>query len=72
MKGRFITLEGGEGAGKSTVFSLLLRFYDAHAGRVLLDGVDLRQLDPAQLRDHIALVPQQATLFAASAADMAA
>jgi ATP-binding cassette subfamily B protein len=47
----------------------LLRFHDAQTGSVRVDGVDLRELDPAQLREHIALVPQQPTIFAASAAE---
>ncbi|HYG05786.1 MAG TPA: ABC transporter transmembrane domain-containing protein [Stenotrophomonas sp.] len=67
--GETVALVGPSGAGKSTVLSLLLRFHDPQAGRVTLDGVDLRQLDPLQLREHIALVPQQPALFAASAAD---
>ncbi|MET0288267.1 MAG: ABC transporter transmembrane domain-containing protein [Pseudoxanthomonas sp.] len=67
--GETVALVGPSGAGKSTVFSLLLRFYDAEAGQLCLDGVDLRQLDTATLRDQIALVPQQPTLFATSAAD---
>ena len=67
--GETVALVGPSGAGKSTVFSLLLRFHDAQHGTVRLDGIDVRELDPAQLREHIALVPQQPTLFAASAAD---
>lgn len=67
--GETVALVGPSGAGKSTVFSMLLRFHDAQAGSIRIDGIDLRQLDPAQLREHIALVPQQPTIFAASAAD---
>jgi ATP-binding cassette subfamily B protein len=67
--GETVALVGPSGAGKSTVLSLLLRFHDPDAGSVQLDGIDLRQLDPAQLRQSIALVPQQPALFAASAAD---
>lgn len=67
--GETVALVGPSGAGKSTVFSMLLRFHDADTGSVQVDGVDLRELDPAQLREHIALVPQQPTIFAASAAD---
>ena len=67
--GETVALVGPSGAGKSTVFSMLLRFHDAQSGSVRIDGVDLRDLDPAHLREHIALVPQQPTIFAASAAE---
>ena len=67
--GETVALVGPSGAGKSTVFSLLLRFHDPQSGRVLVDGIDVRTLDPAQLREAIALVPQSPTLFAASARD---
>jgi ATP-binding cassette subfamily B protein len=67
--GETVALVGPSGAGKSTVFSMLLRFHDAQSGSIRIDGVDLRELDPADLREHIALVPQQPTIFAASAAD---
>ena len=67
--GETVALVGPSGAGKSTVFSLLLRFHDPQSGRVLVDGVDVRTLDPALLREAIALVPQSPTLFAASARD---
>lgn len=67
--GETVALVGPSGAGKSTVFSMLLRFHDAQSGAIRIDGVDLRELDPAALREHIALVPQQPTIFAASAAD---
>ena len=67
--GETVALVGPSGAGKSTVFTLLLRFYDPQHGRIAVDGLDVRELDPESLRDGIALVPQQPTLFAASAAD---
>ena len=67
--GETVALVGPSGAGKSTVFTLLLRFHDPEAGRIALDGVDIRLLDPARLRDAIALVPQSPTIFAASAVD---
>jgi ATP-binding cassette subfamily B protein len=67
--GETVALVGPSGAGKSTVFGLLLRFYDPQSGRITVDGVDLRDTDPAALRERIALVPQQPTLFAASARD---
>ena len=67
--GETVALVGPSGAGKSTVFTLLLRFHDPQHGQITLDGISLRELDPIALRDAVALVPQQPTLFAASAAD---
>ena len=67
--GETVALVGPSGAGKSTVFSLLLRFHDPQGGTISLDGIDVRDLDPTALREAIALVPQQPTIFAASAAD---
>ena len=67
--GETVALVGPSGAGKSTVLQLLLRFHDPAAGQVDVDGIDIRQLDPAALRAELALVPQQPTLFAASARD---
>ncbi len=65
--GETVALVGPSGAGKSTVLSLLLRFHDPDRGVVRVDGVDIAQLDPAQLREAVALVPQQPTIFATSA-----
>ncbi|MFN3702797.1 ABC transporter transmembrane domain-containing protein [Thermomonas sp.] len=67
--GETVALVGPSGAGKSTVFSLLLRFHDPQSGRILLDGIDIRNLDPVALRGVVALVPQSPVIFAASAAD---
>ncbi|HLU13170.1 MAG TPA: ABC transporter transmembrane domain-containing protein [Arenimonas sp.] len=67
--GETVALVGPSGAGKSTVFQLLLRFHDPQDGTVRVDGLDLRQLDPVQLRRNIALVPQDPVIFAASARD---
>jgi len=67
--GETVALVGPSGAGKSTVFAMLLRFHDPQSGRVSVDGVDIATLDPAALREAIALVPQQPTIFAASARD---
>ncbi|MFZ5668904.1 MAG: ABC transporter transmembrane domain-containing protein [Pseudomonadota bacterium] len=67
--GETVALVGPSGAGKSTVLRLLLRFYDPQAGRVLLDGIDLRDADPAQVRASMALVAQDAALFSGSALD---
>ncbi len=67
--GETIALVGPSGAGKTTVFQLLLRFHDPAQGRITLDGVDLRALALPELRGSFALVPQDAVLFGASAAD---
>jgi ATP-binding cassette subfamily B protein len=67
--GERVALVGPSGAGKSTVFRLLLRFYDPVRGSVSVDGVDLREADPRELRARMALVAQDAALFSASAAD---
>ncbi|HKX91628.1 MAG TPA: ABC transporter transmembrane domain-containing protein [Sphingomicrobium sp.] len=64
-----LALVGPSGAGKTTIFQLAERFYDPQAGRVLLDGVDLRDVDPADVRQRIAMVPQETVIFAASARD---
>ncbi len=64
--GEKVALVGPSGAGKTTVFQLLLRFYDPQSGAVRIDGVDLRSADPAQVRSRIALVPQDPVIFAAS------
>jgi ATP-binding cassette subfamily B protein len=65
--GETVALVGPSGAGKSTAFQLLLRFYDPARGRVLMDGVDIREADPAAVRARIALVPQDTVLFGATA-----
>ncbi len=67
--GERVALVGPSGAGKSTVFRLALRFYDPQNGTVRLDGVDMRQADPAEVRSRIALVSQDAPLFSGSALD---
>ena len=61
--GRSLALVGATGAGKTSVISLLTRFYDVDAGRVTLDGIDVRELDPAVLRGSLALVLQDVHLF---------
>jgi len=66
--GRSVALVGATGAGKTSVISLLARFYDVQRGRVTLDGVDVRQLDPAQLRSSLALVLQDVHLFSGTVA----
>jgi ATP-binding cassette subfamily B protein len=65
--GETVAFVGPSGAGKSTTFQLLLRFYDPVDGRVLVDGVDIAQADPLQVRSRIGLVPQDTVLFAATA-----
>jgi ATP-binding cassette subfamily B protein len=67
--GETLALVGPSGAGKSTLFQLLLRFYDVSGGTIRLNGVDLRQLHPAELRAHIGIVPQEPAIFSADAAD---
>ena len=67
--GETVAFVGPSGAGKSTVIQLILRFYDPAAGRVTLDGIDLRDMDRAAFRQSIALVPQDPVIFAASAAE---
>jgi len=67
--GETVALVGSSGAGKTTVFQLLLRFYDPQQGRILLDGVPVQQLALEDLRSHIGIVPQDAVIFSASAMD---
>lgn len=67
--GETVAIVGPSGAGKSTLFLLAQRFYDPQAGTVRIDGVPLPSADPAEIRARMALVPQDGTLFAASARD---
>ena len=67
--GEHIALVGPSGAGKTTIFQLLLRFYNPDAGLILLDGVDITETDPQAVRTRIGIVPQDTTIFGASAAD---
>ncbi|MBM7061983.1 ABC transporter ATP-binding protein [Pseudomonas sp. UL073] len=67
--GRKVAISGASGVGKSTLIDLLQRFYDPEQGRVLLDGVDLRELDLFALRRRIAVVSQDIVLFRGSLAD---
>jgi ATP-binding cassette subfamily B protein len=64
-----VAIVGPSGAGKSTLFQLAERFYDPQGGEIRLDGVALPELDPADLRARIAMVPQETVIFAASARD---
>ena len=65
--GEHVALVGPSGAGKTTMFQLLLRFYDPDSGRVRIDGVALRDADPRCVRARLAVVPQEPVIFAANA-----
>jgi len=67
--GEKVAIVGPSGAGKSTIFHLILRFYDPKSGTVTFDGVRLSDADPAELRRHIALVPQDTAIFGMSVRD---
>jgi ATP-binding cassette, subfamily B, multidrug efflux pump len=66
--GEVTAIVGGTGSGKSTLAGLVPRFYDVNHGRVLVDGVDVRDMTQADLRARIGFVPQQATLFTGTVA----
>jgi len=65
--GETVALVGPSGAGKTTLFQLLLRFHDPSSGAIRVDGIDLRRLDPADLRGAIGLVSQDSVVFSADA-----
>lgn len=67
--GEKVAVVGPSGAGKSTLFALLMRFYDPTSGSITMNGVDLRKLNPQDLRRNIAMVPQDTAVFGASIAD---
>jgi ATP-binding cassette subfamily B protein len=67
--GERVALVGPSGAGKTTVFQLLLRYYDPQAGTIRIDGVDVARADPRAVRERLALVPQDPVIFAASVTD---
>jgi ATP-binding cassette subfamily B protein len=67
--GETVALVGPSGAGKSTVFALLQRFYDPQTGRILIDGVDVKAADPKDVRERIAVVPQETVIFSGTVLD---
>lgn len=67
--GQTVALVGPSGAGKTTTFQLLMRFFDPNSGRITLDGVDIRDITRSDLRGQMALVPQEPVIFAGSARD---
>jgi ATP-binding cassette subfamily B protein len=67
--GEVVALVGPSGAGKSTVFQLAMRFYDPKDGAISFDGVDIRSVDPADLRRRIAFVPQEPVIFGTTIAE---
>jgi ATP-binding cassette subfamily B protein len=67
--GEAVALVGPSGAGKSTTFQLLLRFFEAQEGTLTFDGIDVADLDPRELRKHIALVAQDPVIFSGTIAD---
>jgi ATP-binding cassette subfamily B protein len=67
--GERVAVVGSSGAGKSTLFALLLRYYDPASGHVLVDGVDVRQASPDDIRGRMAIVPQDVTIFAGTIQD---
>ncbi len=62
--GETIAIVGPSGSGKSTIFSLLMRFYDPQSGSITIDGLDLREVNPVDLREQMAVVPQDVAIFA--------
>ncbi len=68
-RGETVALVGASGAGKSTIFALVQRFYDVTGGRILVDGLDVRDVEPTELRRRFAYVEQEPTIFAGTVAD---
>ncbi len=67
--GQTVAVVGPSGAGKTTLFGLLLRFYDPQAGRIVLDGVAINEMDLHDLRSRIGIVPQEPVIFSGTAMD---
>jgi len=67
--GKTVALVGASGSGKSTIFALMQRFYDVSDGKILIDGLDIRDLNPHKLRERFAYVEQDSVIFAGTIAD---
>jgi ATP-binding cassette, subfamily B, bacterial len=67
--GEITAIVGPSGAGKTTLFALIQRFYDPQSGSIIVDGVDIKSMDPDELRRHIAVVPQDTVVFSGSVFD---
>ena len=67
--GEVTAVVGPSGAGKTTLFALIQRFYDPELGHILIDGIDIKSTDPQELRKHIAVVPQDTIIFSGSVLD---
>ena len=67
--GEVTAVVGPSGAGKTTLFALIQRFYDPELGRIQIDGIDIKTTDPQELRKHIAVVPQDTIIFSGSVLD---
>lgn len=67
--GEVTAIVGPSGAGKTTLFALIQRFYDPSTGKILIDGLDIKTTDPLELRKHIAVVPQDIVIFSGSVLD---
>jgi ATP-binding cassette subfamily B protein len=67
VPGERVAFVGPSGAGKTTTFQLLLRFYDLSSGRILVDGVDIAQAKPEDVRGRVGIVPQDTVIFGATA-----
>ena len=67
--GETVAIVGPSGAGKTTVFNLIQRFFDPQAGTVSVDGIDVRSVDPLKLRQRVAVVPQETIIFSGSVLD---
>lgn len=65
--GEHVAVVGPSGAGKSTIFQLILRFYDPQSGRIVFEDYPIQELDPKDLRSHIAIVPQDPVIFSTTA-----
>jgi len=67
LPGEKIAIVGSSGAGKSTAFQLLLRFYDPQVGRIIIDNVDIARARPCEVRTRVGIVPQETMIFGTSA-----